>query len=183
MSYYGWTNDSDAGERIFETYLRGISQIADELLSEGCVLRLLVGESSDQTAVERLVAMLGARKGMISSEQLVVEPIHDFDDLLAQIALVDVVVSTRFHNVVGSLMMSRPLSRSATRTRTANSWRDSDSGHTATTSRTLTPMRWFGTYSRLECSQATSEPNWTRSISATFERWKNNTVRYSGTCL
>lgn len=108
MAYYGWTNAPNLGADTFDSYIESMSAIADRLLADGCCLRLLVGESSDRVAVDRLLVSLRRRGQEFSATSVVAEPIRDFDDLLHEIAQCDVVVGTRFHNVVAALMMSRP---------------------------------------------------------------------------
>lgn len=109
MAYYGWRPMSDAAEqKIFDDYIESMTAIAGLLVSHGHTVRLLVGEHGDSIAVERLVGDLRAERGDAFVDALTIEPIRTFDELLEQVARTDAVVATRFHNVVASLMLSRP---------------------------------------------------------------------------
>jgi len=107
MAYTGWRLDEPSGDEIFATYLASMVELADRLLAAGCSLRLLVGEQSDRAAVDGVLAGLAAR-GTEVGAGVVVEEIADIGDLLEQIALTDAVIATRFHNIVGALMLARP---------------------------------------------------------------------------
>jgi len=109
MAYYGWNNQAQTGEQIYQTYLAKLTRFALWLLERGYALRLLVGEVSDQRAVQDLTAAITAARGELAPEQLVAERIGSLPDLLRQIAVTDMVVATRFHNVLCALMMSKPV--------------------------------------------------------------------------
>jgi polysaccharide pyruvyl transferase WcaK-like protein len=110
MTYYGWTNDPATGADVFRTYIDKMSTIACRLLDSGHSVRILIGEKCDDQAVEALVQGVRRRQnGRTTSDRLIVEPIESMQDLLAQIAETDAVIGTRYHNVVGALMMDRPV--------------------------------------------------------------------------
>lgn len=105
MAYYGWENDPTRGSAVFERYVARLAELARGLLDDGHELRILIGEHSDEIAVARLTQVLGPDV----APRIAVEPISSIEELLGQIDQVDVVVATRFHNVVGALMMERPV--------------------------------------------------------------------------
>ena len=45
---------------------------------------------------------------MYAEERIIDEPIASVDDLLKQLAATDVVVATRFHNVLLALLLNKP---------------------------------------------------------------------------
>jgi polysaccharide pyruvyl transferase WcaK-like protein len=108
MAYYGWTDDPDEGQRTFDAYVDSMTAIADRILLDGNHLRILVGEHSDASAVAAVRAALVDRHGPNLGERVTAEPIDSFAVLMDQIADVDAVVATRYHNVVAALMMSKP---------------------------------------------------------------------------
>jgi polysaccharide pyruvyl transferase WcaK-like protein len=107
MHYTGWRLDEPRGDEIFAAYVASMTEVAARLLEGGCSLRVLVGEHSDQAAVDGVLEGL-AGLGRGDDRDVVVEPIADIGALLEQIARTDAVVASRFHNVVGALMLSRP---------------------------------------------------------------------------
>jgi len=108
MGYYGWSNDPRRGSKTYETYLEGMAVFVAWLLKERrCAVRLLIGEvGTDEKAVQDLRAKL-AKLGIANAVEL--PKIDAVDHLVAQIAQTDVVVATRYHNVVLSLALCRPV--------------------------------------------------------------------------
>jgi polysaccharide pyruvyl transferase WcaK-like protein len=107
MSYYGWYGFAAGGQAIFDTYLSKMTQFVLHLLDGGHRVRLLTGEEGDETAVRRVLQAVGAArpsqvKGVAS------EPIGSLRDLMGQIAQTDLIVATRFHNIVCALKMGKP---------------------------------------------------------------------------
>lgn len=86
------------------------------LLERGFIVRLLIGEVADQRAVtdlERSMEKKGYRLTTSSPSraepgQLIAEPIRSLRDVMHQIAQTDIVVASRYHNVVCALKFARP---------------------------------------------------------------------------
>jgi polysaccharide pyruvyl transferase WcaK-like protein len=108
MSYGGWRHDHDRGADIFAGYLQKVTRFLTWLLDRGHNVRILTGETSDQHAVEELMRAVAAEGRIVPPERLVAEPILSLHDVMRQIALTDIVVATRFHNVVCALKLGRP---------------------------------------------------------------------------
>jgi len=108
MAYYGWRNQAATGEQIYQNYLAKLTCVALWLLEKGYAIRLLIGEMSDQRAVTALVAAITMAAGQHWQAQIIVEQIDSLPDLLQQISATDMVIATRFHNVLGALMMNKP---------------------------------------------------------------------------
>jgi polysaccharide pyruvyl transferase WcaK-like protein len=107
MSYYGWYGFADGGQAVFEAYLAKVTEFVLHLLDAGHRVRLLTGEEGDLTAVEGVLdAVCKARPAATPS--LAAEPIGTLRDLMRQISLTDIVVATRFHNIVCALKMGKP---------------------------------------------------------------------------
>lgn len=108
MRYYGWRNDSEAGREIFESYLRKMSEFTLWLMRRGHSVRLLIGEDSDWEAVEEVSRLVQAAEPRLAAEQLFARPIASLPDLMDEMAATDMIVATRFHNVVCALNMGLP---------------------------------------------------------------------------
>jgi polysaccharide pyruvyl transferase WcaK-like protein len=108
MSYSGWYNFSDGGADIYATYIEKITRFVLWLLDRGNRVRILRGETSDQRAIEDVLrAVLTARPGLPAG-RIIAEPSASLHDLMRQIVQTDIVVATRFHNVVCALKLDRP---------------------------------------------------------------------------
>jgi polysaccharide pyruvyl transferase WcaK-like protein len=108
MAYFGWRGDARRGAAIYQTYLRKITRFTLWLLDRGHRVRILTGEETDQQAVDDLLAALAAERADFPRERVVAEPVHSLHDLMRQIGETQVVVATRFHNVVCALKLARP---------------------------------------------------------------------------
>lgn len=108
INYHGWRHDSVNGEKIYQGYLTKIKYFVAWLLDKGYAVRIISGDAIDQRSVQELREYV-AREKASSQHQLIVESISDINDLFAQIAKTDIVVASRFHNVLCSLMLARPV--------------------------------------------------------------------------
>lgn len=109
MAYYGWRNRADTGEAIYQSYIAKLARFTLWLLEQGYNIRILVGETTDQRAVEDLIASLHGVPPQTLAARLVAEQITSLPALLQQLAATDLVVATRFHNVLCGLMMNKPV--------------------------------------------------------------------------
>ena len=73
----------------------------------GYRVRILGGDERDTATHQDFLALLRAEGGRIE-DWLSAAPTKTLDRLLGQIAAGDVVVATRFHNVLCALMMAKP---------------------------------------------------------------------------
>ena len=109
MEYYGWSNSAQQGEDIYQRYIDKLTTFVAWLLEKEYEVRVLIGQSHDQRAVDDLSATLKQRQVVYRPEQLIAEQIESIEALFGQIAQTDVVVATRFHNVLCALMSNRPV--------------------------------------------------------------------------
>lgn len=108
MSYYGWYGFARGGEAIFAAYIKKLAKFVVHLLDSGHDVRLLTGELTDKTAVDALVEEVDRARPHLPSSRMIAEPSFSLHDLMLQISTVDIVVATRFHNVVCALKLGRP---------------------------------------------------------------------------
>jgi polysaccharide pyruvyl transferase WcaK-like protein len=107
MSYYGWYGFAGGGEAIFRRYVERIAKFVGHLLDSGYRVRLLTGEAGDWTAVRAVLDEV-AKVRPAAAATIAAEPVASLHDLMRQIAQTDIVVATRFHNVVCALKMGKP---------------------------------------------------------------------------
>lgn len=109
MSYRGWRDDPAEGAEILRTYVDKITQFLIWLLDRGCNVRLLIGDATDQSATALVLAKLAEAGRTVPSDRLSVAPSSTLRELMEQIALCDIVVASRFHNIVCALKLGRPV--------------------------------------------------------------------------
>ena len=78
------------------------------LLERGHPVRLLMGEIADDRAVQDVLRLVALAKPDLAEGWLLAEPAASLRDVMQQIAETDLVVATRFHNVVCALKLGRP---------------------------------------------------------------------------
>jgi polysaccharide pyruvyl transferase WcaK-like protein len=109
MGYYGWSDDRQRGQATYARYIASISGFVAWLLTSGYGVRLLIGQrGADERAAADLREALRSH-GCVDAGRLVCEPITSFDGLLAQAAETDLVIASRYHNIIGALLLGRPV--------------------------------------------------------------------------
>ncbi|MEY6432071.1 polysaccharide pyruvyl transferase family protein [Thioalkalicoccus limnaeus] len=108
MAFYGWANDPVRGEVTFSLYVNKIADFVVWLLGCGYSVRLILGERGDAVAadfiIRRAKSLVGCIEGkLIWSAQTSVEAV------LAEISLSDMLVATRFHNLVWGVLLDKPM--------------------------------------------------------------------------
>jgi polysaccharide pyruvyl transferase WcaK-like protein len=108
MTYLGWHNDSSRGGDIYAAYLATITKFVLWLVDRGHDVRLLMGDAADRRAIADVRSGVASARPHLPQDRLLFDPAHSLHDLMRQIARTDVVVATRFHNVVCALKLGRP---------------------------------------------------------------------------
>jgi polysaccharide pyruvyl transferase WcaK-like protein len=109
MNYYNRLGRSGKDETIYRDYLGRIASFVARLLDRGCTVRVLIGDFVwDQSVRRDLRRELEERGYSYEDGRIIDEPASSVDELLSQLTSVDVVVSSRFHNVLLGLMLGKP---------------------------------------------------------------------------
>ncbi|MFC4858696.1 polysaccharide pyruvyl transferase family protein [Actinophytocola glycyrrhizae] len=101
MDFHGSNDDRARAEQIHRTYVDGMRAFVRGLVESGHRVRLLIGDEVDETVVARVLAEH-------PSGAVTYEPIRTLGDVMAQIARAEVVVGTRYHNVLCALKLAKP---------------------------------------------------------------------------
>lgn len=101
MDYHGSNDDRADAERIHRDYVTRMTEFVRWLTKDGRVVRLFVGDHVDEQVAERIVEAVGSRA---------VSVVHtsSLDELLREMARVDSVVASRYHNVLVALKLNKP---------------------------------------------------------------------------
>ena len=108
MAYIGRYNVPDPRFETQRRYLESLGVFVEWLLARDYNVRLLLGDG-DREVVDELKSVLRERLGSYDESRVVDEPIESVGDVLAQIAATDVVVATRFHNVLLAMVLGKPV--------------------------------------------------------------------------
>jgi polysaccharide pyruvyl transferase WcaK-like protein len=109
MSYFGWSKGNVNGEAIYRHYLRKLQDFVTWLLAQGIHVRLLTGDKMDWSAIEDFTKEIRASTSSnTSAPRLVAVRTHSLQELMGEIVETDVVVVSRYHNLVCALKLGRP---------------------------------------------------------------------------
>lgn len=106
MAYRGWKRHNGNGIAIYRNYLQKMSAVVRSQLQQGRTVRLLTGDNIDREAIADLIALLSPTE--CGQQLLIYEPVTSLHDLMKQIAQTDIVLASRYHNVICALHMGRP---------------------------------------------------------------------------
>ncbi len=114
MGYYGWRNSQQHGAHIYAEYVAKMGKFVVWLLEQGYAVHLLTGEvPTDQRPVHDVMQYLQSAEssdpGLDVCARVHVPAINTPDDVFTAIAATDLVVATRFHNVISALLLGRPV--------------------------------------------------------------------------
>jgi polysaccharide pyruvyl transferase WcaK-like protein len=71
-------------------------------------VRVLLGDQADRRAVDDLFGAVRARRPDLAGQSMVFAPAFTLHDIMEQMAGTDVIVATRYHNVVCALRIGKP---------------------------------------------------------------------------
>lgn len=97
-------------DALYQDYITKLGIFVSWLLEQNYRVRLLVGDVAyDSRARQDLMEFLEQRGFSNGSGQIIDEPVRSVDELLSQLAATDLVVASRFHNVLLALMLRKPV--------------------------------------------------------------------------
>jgi polysaccharide pyruvyl transferase WcaK-like protein len=110
MDYYGRRSRPEEGEGAYRRYVEKVTAFVAWLLDRDYTVQLLIGDVIYDTRVKGDVkAMLQARDPARARGRIVDVPVSSVEQLVAQLAKTDMVVATRFHNILLALMLNKPV--------------------------------------------------------------------------
>jgi polysaccharide pyruvyl transferase WcaK-like protein len=104
----------NAGEQpdlpSYQEYLETMTGFVSWLCQRGYGVRVLIGDGLYDTGVVRDFMHLCKIRGLEGKQgKIIYEPVVMVQQLLAQLSMVDIVISPRFHNLVLALMLNKPV--------------------------------------------------------------------------
>jgi len=109
MEYAGKYSVSRPTNEIYLAYLENLVRVVKWLLVHEYDVRLLIGDLADVRVTQEFRRLLRERLSVCDEGHIIDEPAVSVEDLLSQIAATDIVVATRFHNVLLSLLCNKPV--------------------------------------------------------------------------
>jgi len=109
MEYAGKYSVDRPSTAIYRSYLDTLVIFVKWLLAHEYDVRLLIGDSCDTEVTQEFRCLLNERLSMYDVGRIIDEPAVSVGHLLSQLAATDIVVATRFHNVLLALLLNKPV--------------------------------------------------------------------------
>jgi polysaccharide pyruvyl transferase WcaK-like protein len=109
MEYAGRYSVANPSPTTYRNYLENLVILTSWLLTRGYDVRLLIGDTCDKAVVEDFRRLLNGHLSIHDSGRIIDEPAASVEQLLSQLASTDMVVATRFHNVLLALLLHKPV--------------------------------------------------------------------------
>ena len=106
--YEGKYSAADPRRETYTAYLESLAVFATWLLEHDYDIRLLLGDA-DTLVIEEFRSVLQERLGSYDQARIIEQPIVSVQDVLAELDATDIVVATRFHNVLLALLLNKPV--------------------------------------------------------------------------
>ncbi|MPY97771.1 MAG: hypothetical protein GEU97_07170 [Actinophytocola sp.] len=104
MEYRGDNNERARSAELHLNYVATMKQFVRWLADSGRTVRLFTGDRQDEAVLAEIMQCVGPR----SPPRVLVEPAATLGDLMRQMATADIVVGTRYHNVLCGLRLAKP---------------------------------------------------------------------------
>jgi polysaccharide pyruvyl transferase WcaK-like protein len=108
MDYHGGYADRERADEVHAEYVAAVTRFADWLIDEGWQVRVLIGDQGDVQAARAVVDAVRARRAELTEPAITVAAPTTLSGVQEEIARVDVVVATRFHNIICALKQAKP---------------------------------------------------------------------------
>jgi polysaccharide pyruvyl transferase WcaK-like protein len=109
MEYPGRYSVERPKDTAYAAYLEALTEFVKWLLAHEYNVRLLIGDLADMGATREFRMLLKELSATHDDGRIIDEPIESVQDLLSQLAATDLVVATRFHNVLLSMILNKPV--------------------------------------------------------------------------
>ena len=109
MEYAGKYSVERPASAVYSAYLETLVTFVKWLVSHRYQVRLLIGDLADARVTREFRALLKQHSVAQDDNRIIDEPVQSVQQLLAQIEATDIVLATRFHNVLLSLLLNKPV--------------------------------------------------------------------------
>jgi polysaccharide pyruvyl transferase WcaK-like protein len=110
MNYHNRLDRSGNDETIYRDYLGRLALFVVRLLECKYTVRVLIGDFVFDAGATRDLRRVLEEHGLSYKDgRIIDQPASSIDELLSQLSSVDVVVSSRFHNLLLGLMLRKPV--------------------------------------------------------------------------
>ena len=108
MEYAGRYSVEKPTSAVPSSYVTNLAAFGRWLLEHGYDIRLLIGDFADRGETRDFKSLLLSDSASYGEERVIDEPVESVAELLSQLEATELVVATRFHNILMSLLLNKP---------------------------------------------------------------------------
>jgi polysaccharide pyruvyl transferase WcaK-like protein len=108
MEYDGSPDDPRRGPAVVRAYVDKMSRLLTRLTDQGCTATLVVGDVADLGLSAEIEEAVRSARPSLPPDALSVSPAGTMHEIMAEMAEAQVVVASRFHNLICALKLARP---------------------------------------------------------------------------
>ena len=108
MDYSGTNEDRQKGDEIRSSYIDKITRFVLWLLDNGRSVRVFTSDTADEPVISLVLADVRAQRPGLDPARVITESAPSLEELMRQTADLDIVVASRFHNVLYAMKMGKP---------------------------------------------------------------------------
>jgi polysaccharide pyruvyl transferase WcaK-like protein len=108
MDYHGGNDDRQRADQLHASYVENMKSFVLWLVDNGRPVRLFTTDVHDVRVMREIIADLRAHRPELSPSQVIAEPVSSLGELMRQMATVETVVASRYHNVLCALKLAKP---------------------------------------------------------------------------
>jgi polysaccharide pyruvyl transferase WcaK-like protein len=108
MDYSGNNDEVAEASSLRANYLAQVTSFGRWLIDNGRRVRLFTSDTADEPVVQEIAADIRVHRPDLDPSFVVAEPATSIPELMRQIAAVETVVATRYHNVLYALLQDKP---------------------------------------------------------------------------
>lgn len=108
MSYAGRLSVPNPSNETYRAYLENLVKVVRWLVARGYDVSLLIGNFWDTPVTQEFKYLLKGQLSVVDEQHVIDEPVSSIEQLLSQLTATDMVVATRFHNVLLALLSNKP---------------------------------------------------------------------------
>lgn len=100
---------AEESETVYRSYVGSMAEFITWLTAHDYAVRLLIGDVEYDRRIRQDLRTILEPKGLYEAGDLIDSPASTVDELLSQLAQTDIVVASRFHNVLLALRLGKPV--------------------------------------------------------------------------
>lgn len=108
MEYAGRPDDPRQGPGVVQAYVEKTAHLVARLTDDGHTVTLVVGDVADQALSAAIADRVHSQRPSLAADAVTVSPAATMQAVMAEIAEAEVVVASRFHNLICALKLARP---------------------------------------------------------------------------